>query len=209
MKELSKEELRKIAWRNAIINGSYGHNMGKYFLLFSDGEVSGPLDYTMVGCDGWNESIAQVDYENAFDYFDSDSYAHEIGIGKSVSNLTKAEAEEFINHVANNPPDSFKLEDDNVWVRQVLKENNEECPIGHHMVKGYKRKDGTGVKEHCARDPDKRKKMDRLTMKELKEISELDFAIAILNERSMGLNSYAPLNKKINATIKKLESLKK
>ena len=51
--------------------------------------------------------------------------------------------------------------------------------------------------------------MDRWTIKELEEISELDFAIAILNERSMGLNPYAPLNKKINATIKKLESLKK
>ncbi len=46
------------------------------------------------------------------------------------------------------------------------------------------------------------------TMKQLDEIGDIDFAIAILNERANKLNSYAPLSKKIYKTIKTLESLK-
>ena len=46
------------------------------------------------------------------------------------------------------------------------------------------------------------------TMKQLDEISEIDFAIAVLNERRRKLNPYAPLSKKIAKTIAKLESLK-
>ncbi|MGF7011992.1 hypothetical protein M2146_002546 [Lachnospiraceae bacterium PF1-22] len=50
--------------------------------------------------------------------------------------------------------------------------------------------------------------MDRWTKDTLKEISDLDFAIAILNERKNKLNCYSPLSEKINKTIRKLEVLK-
>lgn len=52
--------------------------------------------------------------------------------------------------------------------------------------------------------------MERWTMKGLEEISELDFAIAILNEREHGLtNAHAPLGVKIAQTVKYLEQLEK
>lgn len=50
----------------------------------------------------------------------------------------------------------------------------------------------------------------RWTIKKLDSINEVDFAIAILNERKNKLsNSYSPLSQKINKTINKLEDLKR
>ena len=43
---------------------------------------------------------------------------------------------------------------------------------------------------------------DVWTMKQLDEIDDIDFAIAILNERAKKLNPYAPLSEKIHKTIK-------
>ena len=52
--------------------------------------------------------------------------------------------------------------------------------------------------------------MNRWTIKELGEIDDIGFAIAILNERRTELtNPYAPLAKKIEEAIKTLESLRK
>lgn len=51
--------------------------------------------------------------------------------------------------------------------------------------------------------------MQRWTMKELEKMSELDFAIAMLNERERGLNAYAPLGVKIAKTVKYLQQLDK
>jgi hypothetical protein len=52
--------------------------------------------------------------------------------------------------------------------------------------------------------------MNRWTMKELEEIDDIGFAIAILNERLADLsNPYAPLAKKIEEAIKTLKSLRK
>lgn len=52
--------------------------------------------------------------------------------------------------------------------------------------------------------------MERWTMKELDMTRELDFAIAILNERERGLtNAHAPLGVKIAKTVKYLEELEK
>lgn len=39
----------------------------------------------------------------------------------------------------------------------VVDPDNEICPVGYHMVEGYRRRDGTFVKGHCARDPDHRR----------------------------------------------------
>jgi hypothetical protein len=50
--------------------------------------------------------------------------------------------------------------------------------------------------------------MERWTMKGLEEISELDFAIALLNERDHGLtNAHAPLGVKIAKTVKYLQQI--
>ena len=49
----------------------------------------------------------------------------------------------------------------------------------------------------------------RWTKKELKEIDDLSFAIAILYERKGTItNPYAPLNEKINEAIRTLADLK-
>lgn len=50
--------------------------------------------------------------------------------------------------------------------------------------------------------------MARWTIKELENISDIDFAIAILNERKAGLNHYAPLANKINKVIGTLTQIK-
>ena len=47
------------------------------------------------------------------------------------------------------------------------------------------------------------------TIKQLKNISDIDFAICILNERKKTLtNPYSPMNERINKAIKGLENLK-
>lgn len=148
MKKLSKEELRQIAWSNAIKNGSYGYNEGKFFLLFPDGRVSEPLDSSNIENEGWKGNIAHVGYENAFDYDDLSDYAEELG--KSPDDLTDAEIDQFIENVADNPPDRFELEDPHEY--DYMFEDN-DCPRGYHMVKGYKKRDGSYIKGHCAKDP--------------------------------------------------------
>lgn len=45
----------------------------------------------------------------------------------------------------------------------------------------------------------------RWTMKELEEMSDRQFVISILQERKAGLNNLAPLSRRINGVIKKLE----
>ena len=35
-----KRRLKEIAWKNAIKNGSYGSNQGKFFLLYPDGSYT-------------------------------------------------------------------------------------------------------------------------------------------------------------------------
>ena len=51
--------------------------------------------------------------------------------------------------------------------------------------------------------------MRRWTIKELKEISDINFAIAILYERKSTLtNPYSPMNDRINKAIRGLEDLK-
>ena len=51
-------------------------------------------------------------------------------------------------------------------------------------------------------------KMEIWTMKQMDKMSELDFAIAILNERRNKLtNIYSPLSVKIGKTVKYLEQL--
>jgi hypothetical protein len=47
----------------------------------------------------------------------------------------------------------------------------------------------------------------RWTMHELDAYSDIEFAIAILNERNAKLNQYAPLSNKIDKSIKKLKKL--
>lgn len=51
--------------------------------------------------------------------------------------------------------------------------------------------------------------MDRWTIKQLKEISNIDFAIAILNERKMKICPYSPLGVKLSDTIQSLVYIKK
>lgn len=46
------------------------------------------------------------------------------------------------------------------------------------------------------------------TIKQMKEMGDLEFAIAILNERAERLNPYAPLSKRIAKAVKTLEKLK-
>ena len=50
--------------------------------------------------------------------------------------------------------------------------------------------------------------MERWTIEQLKDTSDLDFAISILRERKYRLNYYSPLCKKINKSIETLELLK-
>ena len=49
---------------------------------------------------------------------------------------------------------------------------------------------------------------EKWTMEELNKMSEIDFAITILNERAIKVNPYTPLGQKISKTIAKLQSLK-
>ena len=149
-KRLSNEELREIAWYNAIKHGSQGGSGS--FLLYPDGSVYYPIgDY-----DRPEGAIAEVSYESAFDYDDLGDYAKALG-KKDSSDLTKKEVEDFIEGVANNPPDEFELEEYG-WPYGEGEypgtfETISGCPRGYHKVNGYRRKDGTYVKEHCARDP--------------------------------------------------------
>ena len=142
-KRLSNEELREIAWYHAIKEGSWGGSEGS-FLLYPDGAVYYPIgDY-----DRPEGAIAEVSLESAFDYDDLADYAE--SLGKDSNNLTNTEIEDFIEGVANNPPDEFQLFDEEYWGRI---EQDSGCPRGYHKVEGYKRRDGTYVEEHCARDP--------------------------------------------------------
>ena len=50
--------------------------------------------------------------------------------------------------------------------------------------------------------------MGRWTIKSLKEIDDITFAIAILNERKNSLNRYAPLAEKLSAAARTLSTLK-
>jgi hypothetical protein len=157
-KRLSGDErrrLKEIAWKNAIKNGSYGSNQGKFFLLYPDGRISEPLDSSNLRTSGWDDYVARVPYQNAFDYGDLDAYAEDLG--KTRDDLTDEEYDDFINSVAGDyPPSSFDLEfeedgDDDYENHYPVPPDG--CPRGYHKVNGYRRKDGTYVKEHCARYP--------------------------------------------------------
>jgi hypothetical protein len=50
--------------------------------------------------------------------------------------------------------------------------------------------------------------MERWTIKDLNNISDLGFAIRILNERKRGLNPYSPLGSKITQAVLSLEELR-
>ena len=51
--------------------------------------------------------------------------------------------------------------------------------------------------------------MDRWTIKQLNEISDIDFAIAVLSERKNKQNNpYTPLSRKLDSTIAFLQSIK-
>lgn len=50
--------------------------------------------------------------------------------------------------------------------------------------------------------------MDRWTMRELKETDDIDFAIAILNERRRGLTPYSPLGMKLAEAAHTLATIK-
>lgn len=50
--------------------------------------------------------------------------------------------------------------------------------------------------------------MDRWTIQQLNETKDIDFAIAILNERRKKVNPYAPLGEKFARTISTLENLR-
>ena len=49
--------------------------------------------------------------------------------------------------------------------------------------------------------------MKRWTIKELNQISDLEFARRILMERQRGLSYYSPLNKKLQSAIERLAEL--
>ena len=50
--------------------------------------------------------------------------------------------------------------------------------------------------------------MDRWTVKKLNNTGDIDFAIAILNERKIKLNPFSPLGSKISSAVTTLEKLK-
>lgn len=50
--------------------------------------------------------------------------------------------------------------------------------------------------------------MDRWTIEELEKIDDIDFAVAILNERRNRLNPYSPLSTKLRETVNTLTMIR-
>ena len=77
--DLTIDEILEKTWEHAI--SYYGPiTQGKFFLVFSDGEFSDPLDGSNVVNEGWDGYVAKCDYINPYDACDFDAFLSGQGI---------------------------------------------------------------------------------------------------------------------------------
>ena len=109
-REERKERLREAAWKHAVDFGTF--NQGKFFLLFEDGSCSEPLDSSNIPNEGWNGTVAQVNFENPYDWDDWGSYCESIGVNPNEA--TDEQEKTFIDAIKDNVPDrwDFEIEDE-------------------------------------------------------------------------------------------------
>ena len=109
-REERKERSREAAWKHAVDFGTF--NQGKFFLLYEDGTCSEPLDSSNIPNEGWNGKVAQVDFENPYDWDDWGVYCESIGVDPNEA--TDEQMKNFIDNIKDNVPSNwdFEIEDE-------------------------------------------------------------------------------------------------